>query len=439
MGILSKNKRTSLILIILFILNIISVFLFKDFSFYMNSFNLILLTIALLSKNKYINLLGVSSYLIFLIKELANLAYIGFDIYSLLSFLLILIYYLYPKEKIFSKNQGQNENFYFNRLGNLIKIGFISIILYSLGSSITYFIGNEFEKIFQILTLSFVQFFLVQSKNKISINENKELSFLYVIKKTFIPLLLIWIIILDIAIIKNLFLPPKSFLYFVDLSSIIFTILINIFISNLTLNEDLSFVHKIYKYLTILQPILLLLLMEIHKPLPKGLINFRLIYGVIFLIIYLVFFLNKINIKTFLILISLLYFTPFLGYISNPYQLSSSQKTTEVISIITRKEDFLISLPNLNPEPEHEYKEIKNNNIESFYVFGQNEPDNNIPFNITFKLENINLIINEKEKFIINSSSVEKPIKYKDFLIYIDSARFKNKELESLNGYIIKK
>lgn len=57
----------------------------------------------------------------------------------------------------------------------------------------------------------------------------------------------------------------------------------------------------------------------------------------------------------------------------------------------------------------------------------------------SFKLENINLIINEKEKFIINSSSVEKPIKYKDFLIYIDSARFKNKELESLNGYIIKK
>ena len=435
MGILSKNKRTSLILIILFILNIISVFLFKDFSFYMNSFNLILLTIALLSKNKYINLLGVSSYLIFLIKELANLAYIGFDIYSLLSFLLILIYYLYPKEKIFSKNQGQNENFYFNRLGNLIKIGFISIILYSLGSSITYFIGNEFEKIFQILTLSFVQFFLVQSKNKISINENKELSFLYVIKKTFIPLLLIWIIILDIAIIKNLFLLQKSFLYFVDLSSIIFTILINIFISNLTLNEDFSFVHRIYKYLTILQPILLLLLMEIHKPLPKGLINFRLIYGVIFLIIYLVFFLNRINIKTFLILISLLYFTPFLGYISNPYQLSSSQKTTEVISIITMKEDFLM----LIPAPELEYKEIKNNNIEAFYVFGQNEPDNNIPFNITFKLENINLIINEKEKFIINSSSVEKPIKYKDFLIYIDSARFKNKELESLNGYIIKK
>jgi hypothetical protein len=391
MGILSKNKRPSLILIILFILNIISGFLFKDFSFYMNSFNLILLTIALLSKNKYINLLGVSSYLIFLIKELANLYYIGFDIYSLLSFLLILIYYLYPKEKIFSKNQGQNENFYFNRLGNLIKIGFISIILYSLGSSITYFIGNEFEKIFQILTLSFVQFFLVQSKNKILINENKELSFLDVIKKIFIPLLLIWIIILDIAIIKNLFFPPKSFLYFVDLSSIIFTILINIFISNLTLNEDLSFVHRIYKYLTILQPILLLLLMEIHKPLLKGLINFRLIYGVIFLIIYLVFFLNRINIKTFLILISLLYFTPLLGYISNPYQLSSSQKTTEVISIITRKE------------------------------------------------ENINLIINEEEKFIINSSSVEKPIKYKDFLIYIDSARFKNKELESLNGYIIKK
>lgn len=214
MGILSKNKRPSLILIILFILNIISGFLFKDFSFYMNSFNLILLTIALLSKNKYINLLGVSSYLIFLIKELANLSYIGFDIYSLLSFLLILIYYLYPKEKIFSKNQGQNENFYFNRLGNLIKIGFISIILYSLGSSITYFIGNEFEKIFQILTLSFVQFFLVQSKNKILINENKELSFLDVIKKIFIPLLLIWIIILDIAIIKNLFFSTKKFSLF---------------------------------------------------------------------------------------------------------------------------------------------------------------------------------------------------------------------------------
>ena len=150
---------------------------------------------------------------------------------------------------------------------------------------------------------------------------------------------------------------------------------------------------------------------------------------------YLIFFLNRINIKTFLILISLLYFTPFLGYISNPYHLSSSQKTTEAISIITRKEDFF----NLTPKPELEYKEIKNNNIEAFYIFGQNEPDNNNPFNITLKLENMNLIINEKEKFIINFSSVEKPIKYKDFLIYIDKARFKNKELESLDGYIIKK
>lgn len=434
MGILLKNKRTSLILIILFILNIISGFLFKDFSFYMNSFNLILLTIALLSENQYINLLGVSTYLVFLIKELNKFSYIGFNIYSLLSFLLILIYYLYPKEKIFSIKEEQNENLYFNRLGNLIKIGFISVVLYSLGSSITYFIGNGFEKIFQILTLSLVQFFLVQSKNKISTNENKELSFLSVIKKIFIPLLLIWIIILDIAIIKNLFLFPKSFLYFVDLSSIIFTILINIFISNLNLNEDLSFVHKIYKYLTILQPILLLLLMEIHNPIPEQLINFRLIYGIIFLIIYLVFFLNKINIKTFLILISLLYLTPLLGYFSNPYQLSSST-TTDVISIITRKEDF----SNLTSDHEFEYKEIKNNNIESFYIFGQNEPYNNNSFNITLKLENRNLIINEKEKFIINSSSVEKPIKYKDFLIHIERAGFKDEELESLNGYIVKK
>ncbi|WP_447448988.1 hypothetical protein [Streptococcus dentiloxodontae] len=345
----------------------INVFLFdeqKGIGFSVFS-TLILLTIGLLSRRTTLRVLGIISYLVNVITALFGFNYLGWLTGVQAIELIFAVWYLYPRDT-FLKNDTTNRFIYRYRWVQLIQAVAITIAAY-IGFNIVSHLwegsflefGGNAAFIFGIQYLLFTFLSNARARENVEVQRSfeaaqfkqqqmavmnngqpaKNSAIPAIATNTFVKFASIWLIVMDLSILSYL-IKPNDLGFGIGAFFVLLSIVLSLFIKTHENTADVFSV--IYHKIRPVQPVffIILLIAHAHK------FSYGAAYALLFAVIYFIWALNKINMKTLLTVTILIYFFPVLGYISNPFRLGAANIGEAVKLIVDTGEVNYFDLSN---------------------------------------------------------------------------------------------
>ena len=300
-----------------------------------------LLTIGLLSKRTILRVLGIVSYLINVIVAIFGFNYLGWLTGVQAIELIFIVWYLYPKDT-FLKTDATDKYTYRFRWQQFLLTAAISLGIYVLfhvanslwaGSFLEY--GGNTALIFGIQYFLYISIErsraneanfvrnLEESAKKIAeIKAGTQFHPLYPAKKAafasdnFVKMAAIWLVVMDLSILSYI-IKPNDIGFGIGAFFVLLSIVVSLFVKTVENKEDVFSV--IYHKIRPVQPVffIILLIANAHK------FSYGAAYALLFAIVYFIWAINKINMKTLLTVTILIYFLPVFGYISNPFRLGA--------------------------------------------------------------------------------------------------------------------
>ena len=300
-----------------------------------------LLTIGLLSKRTILRVLGIVSYLVNVIVAIFGFNYLGWLTGVQAIELIFIVWYLYPKDT-FLKTDATDKYTYRFRWQQFLLTAAISLGIYVVfyvanslwaGSFLEY--GGNTALIFGIQYFLYISIErsraneanfvrnLEESAKKIAeIKAGTQFHPLYPAKKAafasdnFIKIAAIWLVVMDLSILSYI-IKPNDIGFGIGAFFVLLSIIVSLFVKTVENKEDVFSV--IYHKIRPVQPVffIILLIANAHK------FSYGAAYALLFAIVYFIWAINKINMKTLLTVTILIYFLPVFGYISNPFRLGA--------------------------------------------------------------------------------------------------------------------
>ena len=300
-----------------------------------------LLTIGLLSKRTILRVLGIVSYLINVIVAIFGFNYLGWLTGVQAIELIFIVWYLYPKDT-FLKTDATDKYTYRFRWQQFLLTAAISLGIYVVfyvanslwaGSFLEY--GGNTALIFGIQYFLYISIErsraneanfvrnLEESAKKIAeIKAGTQFHPLYPAKKAafasdnFVKIAAIWLVVMDLSILSYI-IKPNDIGFGIGAFFVLLSIIVSLFVKTVENKEDVFSV--IYHKIRPVQPVffIILLIANAHK------FSYGAAYALLFAIVYFIWAINKINMKTLLTVTILIYFLPVFGYISNPFRLGA--------------------------------------------------------------------------------------------------------------------
>ena len=300
-----------------------------------------LLTIGLLSKRTILRVLGIVSYLVNVIVAIFGFNYLGWLTGVQAIELIFIVWYLYPKDT-FLKTDTTDKYTYRFRWQQFLLTAAISLGIYVVfyvanslwaGSFLEY--GGNTALIFGIQYFLYISIErsraneanfvrnLEESAKKIAeIKAGTQFHPLYPAKKAafasdnFIKIAAIWLVVMDLSILSYI-IKPNDIGFGIGAFFVLLSIIVSLFVKTVENKEDVFSV--IYHKIRPVQPVffIILLIANAHK------FSYGAAYALLFAIVYFIWAINKINMKTLLTVTILIYFLPVFGYISNPFRLGA--------------------------------------------------------------------------------------------------------------------
>ena len=303
-----------------------------------------LLTIGLLSKRTILRVLGIVSYLINVIVAIFGFNYLGWLTGVQAIELIFIVWYLYPKDT-FLKTDTTDKYTYRFRWQQFLLTAAISFGIYALfhianslweGSfleyggntalifGIQYFLYTSLERSRAheenfVSTLELAAKNLEQYKNQASLNPLtpvKKSKLPSLATDNFVKIAAIWLVVMDLSILSYI-IRPNDIGFGIGAFFVLLSIAVSLFVKTVENKEDVFSV--IYHKIRPVQPVffIILLIANAHK------FSYGAAYALLFAIVYFIWAINKINMKTLLTVTILIYFLPVFGYISNPFRLGA--------------------------------------------------------------------------------------------------------------------
>ena len=300
-----------------------------------------LLTIGLLSKRTILRVLGIVSYLVNVIVAIFGFNYLGWLTGVQAIELIFIVWYLYPKDS-FLKTDVTDKYTYRFRWQQFLLTAAISLGIYVVfyvanslwaGSFLEY--GGNTALIFGIQYFLYISIErsraneanfvrnLEESAKKIAeIKAGTQFHPLYPAKKAafasdnFVKIAAIWLVVMDLSILSYI-IKPNDIGFGIGAFFVLLSIIVSLFVKTVENKEDVFSV--IYHKIRPVQPVffIILLIANAHK------FSYGAAYALLFAIVYFIWAINKINMKTLLTVTILIYFLPVFGYISNPFRLGA--------------------------------------------------------------------------------------------------------------------
>ena len=300
-----------------------------------------LLTIGLLSKRPILRALGIVSYVVNVIVAIFGFNYLGWLTGVQAIELIFIVWYLYPKDT-FLKTDATDKYTYRFRWQQFLLTAAISFGIYALfhianslweGSFLEY--GGNTALIFGIQYFLYISIErsraneanfvrnLEESAKKITeIKAGTQFHPLYPAKKAafasdnFVKIAAIWLVVMDLSILSYI-IKPNDIGFGIGAFFVLLSIIVSLFVKTVENKEDVFSV--IYHKIRPVQPVffIILLIANAHK------FSYGAAYALLFAIVYFIWAINKINMKTLLTVTILIYFLPVFGYISNPFRLGA--------------------------------------------------------------------------------------------------------------------
>ena len=300
-----------------------------------------LLTIGLLSKRTFLRVLGIVSYLVNVIVAIFGFNYLGWLTGVQAIELIFIVWYLYPKDT-FLKTDTTDKYTYRFRWQQFLLTAAISLGIYVVfyvanslwaGSFLEY--GGNTALIFGIQYFLYISIErsraneanfvrnLEESAKKIAeIKAGTQFHPLYPAKKAafasdnFVKIAAIWLVVMDLSILSYI-IKPNDIGFGIGAFFVLLSIIVSLFVKTVENKEDVFSV--IYHKIRPVQPVffIILLIANAHK------FSYGAAYALLFAIVYFIWAINKINMKTLLTVTILIYFLPVFGYISNPFRLGA--------------------------------------------------------------------------------------------------------------------
>ena len=132
----------------------------------------------------------------------------------------------------------------------------------------------------------------------------------------FVKIAAIWLVVMDLSILSYI-IKPNDIGFGIRAFFVLLSIIVSLFVKTIENKEDVFSV--IYHKIRPVQPVffIILLIANAHK------FSYGAAYALLFAIVYFIWAINKINMKTLLTVTILIYFLPVFGYISNPFRLGA--------------------------------------------------------------------------------------------------------------------
>lgn len=301
-----------------------------------------LLISALTLKKNGLILFALSSNLLYWLSEYTKFVYIDnlMSTTTIFTILAITISFIHKDTKVFT-SENETPEIYLSRVIDFLKVFIVSFIIYLISYSVVYFISvlgiNTLDKIATAINGAILV--ILTHKQILSLKDNKEISSANWLKdfitKVYVP---ITIGLMSIVVLESLYFLSisKHFLSY-EFELGVFTLLIinNILISSFISKENIApKVNKVFFVLDISIPILLGILMFKHH-FDNG-FAMSVLYIAIFSVLYVLWKLNKFNKKTFLSFVTILYFFPVVGLVTNPIREAMINKIS-VIDVLTKE------------------------------------------------------------------------------------------------------
>ena len=290
--------------------------------------------------------LGIVSYLVNVIVAIFGFNYLGWLTGVQAIELIFIVWYLYPKDT-FLKTDTTDKYTYRFRWQQFLLTAAISLGIYVVfyvanslwaGSFLEY--GGNTALIFGIQYFLYISIErsraneanfvrnLEESAKKIAeIKAGTQFHPLYPAKKAafasdnFVKIAAIWLVVMDLSILSYI-IKPNDIGFGIGAFFVLLSIVVSLFVKTVENKEDVFSV--IYHKVRPVQPVffIILLIANAHK------FSYGAAYALLFAIVYFIWAINKINMKTLLTVTILIYFLPVFGYISNPFRLGAKDLPT---------------------------------------------------------------------------------------------------------------
>ncbi len=300
-----------------------------------------LLTIGLLSKRPILRVLGIVSYLVNVIVAIFGFNYLGWLTGVQAIELIFIVWYLYPKDTFLKTDTTDKYTYRFRwqqfLLTAAISLG-IYVVFYVANSlwagsfleyggntalifGIQYFLYISIERS-RVNEANFVRNLEESAKKIAEIKAGTQFHPLYPAKKAafasdnFVKIAAIWLVVMDLSILSYI-IKPNDIGFGIGAFFVLLSIIVSLFVKTIENKEDVFSV--IYHKIRPVQPVffIILLIANAHK------FSYGAAYALLFAIVYFIWAINKINMKTLLTVTILIYFLPVFGYISNPFRLGA--------------------------------------------------------------------------------------------------------------------
>lgn len=311
---------------------------------------IVLVVLSFRSDSLLYKITSVTAYIVTLLAEYLNSAYIGFYSTVLCSLLIAAVFYMYSGETFLSNDKDDYSDVFKRVI--VVAVGIftvcVSSVLYGAFSGL--FSGTFLEKGFAtgaifgivILVAKVVQLATEDKQVKVGLEQKLTVEQIRILKERkkqeaeerakrnelLIKFMSIWLVIIDFSIFGYVFSKnDQGFGYVMFLITL--TVL---FVTFFPENGQDSVYNLIYSKLRPFQSVAFLILIVAHE----NKFDIGMFYLTLIVIAHMAWVLGYINLKTFFVISILIYFVPLIGYKSNPFVLIDEHRPN-VRSVIMEK------------------------------------------------------------------------------------------------------
>lgn len=311
---------------------------------------IVLVVLSFRSDNLLYKITSVTAYIVTLLAEYLNSAYIGFYSTVLCSLLIAAVFYMYSGETFLSNDKDDYSDVFKRAI--VISVGIFTVcasaVLYGVFSGL--FSGTFLEKGFAtgvifgivVLVARVVQLASEDKQVKVGLEQKLTVEQIRMLKERkkqeveerakrnerLIKFMSIWLVIIDFSIFGYVFSKnDQGFGYVMFLITL--TVL---FVTFFPENGQDSVYNLIYSKLRPFQSVAFLILIVAHE----NKFDIGMFYLTLIVIAHIAWVLGYINLKTFFVVAILIYFVPLIGYKSNPFVLIDEHRPN-VRSVIMEK------------------------------------------------------------------------------------------------------
>lgn len=163
-----------------------------------------------------------------------------------------------------------------------------------------------------------------------------------------IKFLAVWLIVLNLSIVSYIFTPNETGFNLAALFSLL-TLITSSFVTPSTNKEDV--LNLIYTWIRPFQATTFIILLVAHEKT----ITLGIFYIALLVIVHALWIMKQLKAKTSLIVSSLIVFLPLIGYLSNPFRLTTNEQPTVASVLLARNTNSLqsFSISELIKEDKH--------------------------------------------------------------------------------------